>query len=75
MPSTQVREVLWPDGHAGLAVLAHQIRTEIEQAYAAAKTRLNVDQIAIFLALGGGWQTAAPPAQVALGPTATSQTP
>jgi outer membrane protein TolC len=31
-----------------------------EQAYAAAETSLNTDQIAIFLALGGGWQTPIP---------------
>ena len=68
---------LWRGGNIdALATLdADRSLAAAEQAYAAAKTRLNVDQIAIFLALGGGWQTAAPPAQVALGPTTTSQTP
>jgi NodT family efflux transporter outer membrane factor (OMF) lipoprotein len=64
---------LWRGGNIdALATLdADRSLAAAEQAYAEAKTRLNVDQIAIFLALGGGWQTAPPPAQVALRTTSS----
>jgi len=53
---------LWRGGNINaLAALdADRARAAAEQAFAAAETSLNTDQIAIFLALGGGWQTPAP---------------
>jgi NodT family efflux transporter outer membrane factor (OMF) lipoprotein len=53
---------LWRGGNtSALAALdADRALAAAEQAYAAAETSLNTDQIAIFLALGGGWQTPIP---------------
>jgi outer membrane protein TolC len=50
---------LWRGGNINaLAALdADRALAAAEQAYAAGETSLNTDQIAIFLALGGGWQT------------------
>jgi NodT family efflux transporter outer membrane factor (OMF) lipoprotein len=50
---------LWRGGNINaLAALdADRALAAAEQAYAADETNLNTDQISIFLALGGGWQT------------------
>jgi NodT family efflux transporter outer membrane factor (OMF) lipoprotein len=54
---------LWQGGNIdALAALdAERSLATAEQAYAAAETSLNTDQIALFLALGGGWQSITPP--------------
>ncbi len=55
---------LWRGGNINaLAALdAERSLASAEQAYAAAETSLNGDQIALFLALGGGWQSLTPAA-------------
>jgi NodT family efflux transporter outer membrane factor (OMF) lipoprotein len=60
---------LWRGGNINaLAALdAERSLASAEQAYAAAETSLNTDQIALFLALGGGWQNPTP------SPTRTSE--
>jgi NodT family efflux transporter outer membrane factor (OMF) lipoprotein len=45
-----------------VALDAERTSANAEQALAAAETETSQDQIAIFLALGGGWQTPSPPA-------------
>ena len=50
-------ERLFVAGRQGITAVLDAARTstETEQAVAAAETRLAADQVALFLALGGGW--------------------
>lgn len=53
---------LFAAGRSGYLPVLDAMRTQIatEQAVAAADSKLAADQVAVFLALGGGWQSARP---------------